>query len=367
MRTLVFLAALTAVAACAEPQPDRSDAAVLPSEMAAPPVTLTASPVVPGGALSLELSGMNSGQLALFFVSQSGPGPGPCAPGGSPCLDVTAPLLLGSRRADALGVATLGFPIPAGIAATEGWFQAVALAGPASTTSNVEWRLVGDGDLDGLAGADDCDDTDPNVTWACCTSWLATYDLTGSVFFIDAVFDFSVVLQEPYGDALNMGPGHVVVRFPDDNGAPGEGPVSITEYALTQNMVTGVAGFASVTTELENWSGPDECGVALGDLAAGSAGWSAPGLAPYCQDGQISCTGFLCGTSGAPPEGVPQIIDNVCTSLSLNDFDFTGALDAFTSPAITVSSDADQTTTLTLVGTRTALVQDPLTPPCGCP
>ena len=31
-----------------------------------------------------------------------------------------------------------------------------------------------------------------------CSTWVMTYDLTGSKFFIDALIDFTITLQDPY-------------------------------------------------------------------------------------------------------------------------------------------------------------------------
>ena len=68
-----------------------------------------------------------------------------------------------------------------------------------------------------------------------------TYDLTGSTFFIDALLDFTITVQAPYDEDLNMGPGQLTVEFQDVGGAPGDGALAITDSQLTQNFVTGLA------------------------------------------------------------------------------------------------------------------------------
>ena len=107
-------------------------------------------------------------------------------------------------------------------------------------------------------------------------------------------------------------------------------------------------------------------------LAAPSAGstvsWgSGPEMKPYCRDGQVSCTGTLCGIQGSPSEGAPLVFDNDCSEPHpLNDFAFTNGVDDFTMAAATVSMDSNQTSTMTFVGTQTSKMLDPATPACAC-
>jgi hypothetical protein len=159
----------------------------------------------------------------------------------------------------------------------------------------------------------------------------------------------------------------MTLRFPDDAGAPGEGPVTIVDYHLTQNFVTGVSGVADVTTELET-TAADVCGVATGALAGDTLPWSPAEMAPYCRDGQVSCVGALCGTQGSPPANDPIVFDNDCSEpLPLNEFVFTSGIDAFTMAAVTTSQANNQTTTMAFVGTKTSATLDPATPGCACP
>lgn len=183
--------------------------------------------------------------------------------------------------------------------------------------------------------------------------WLITYDLTGSTYFIDAMIDFTITVQEPYDDNLNMGPGMMVLRFPDDDNKPGPGYLEMTEYSLRQNFVTGMA-LAEVTTDLQTGVQPREEGAASGHLVGDTLTWNPPHTWTYCRDGQVSCTGSLCGTSGSPPEGDPFVFDNDCTEqLPLNPFVFTNGISNFTMEAVTISQDSDQTTKLSFVGTET--------------
>ncbi|MCO4747302.1 MAG: hypothetical protein KC912_21060 [Proteobacteria bacterium] len=198
-----------------------------------------------------------------------------------------------------------------------------------------------------------------------CASWLVTYDLTGSHFMIDATADFDIELAEPYSDDDKMGPGTMTIRFPDSSGAPGAGAIAIVDYKLTQNFVTGISGFASVTTDLQS-DGADVCGITTGTVAATSATWSANAMDPVCQDGQISCAGSFCGTSGSPAEDSPLVINNECSPLTIASFEFAADFSTFTMPATVVSSDSNQTTSMSYQGTQTAAVLDSATPGCYC-
>ncbi|MBW2527017.1 MAG: hypothetical protein JRI23_22745 [Deltaproteobacteria bacterium] len=202
---------------------------------------------------------------------------------------------------------------------------------------------------------------------AACATWLVTYDLTGSTYFIDATVDYTITVQTPYDENRNMGPGTMVLRFEDDGGAPADGPVTIVDYSLRQNFVTGITG-ALVTTDIMTTAGPDPCGVATGTLTAGALQWNPAVASPYCRDGQVSCAGFLCGNFGSPPENSPFVFDDDCTEpLPLSSFVFDGGVSSFTMESVTMSQDGNQSTHLAFVGTETDRQLDPATPGCACP
>lgn len=199
-----------------------------------------------------------------------------------------------------------------------------------------------------------------------CDSWLVTYDLTGSVFFIDALFDFTITCETPYDADDTMGPGTMVLRFADDNGAPAPGSASIVEYSMDQLFVTGITGIM-ITTDLETAAGPEVCGVAAGALSGSTLTWNPTQMDPFCQDGQVSCVGALCGTSGSPPQNQPLVFDNDCSKPHpLADFTFTNGVASFTMPAVTISQSSSQTTTMAFAGTQTDIVLDTATPGCAC-
>lgn len=221
----------------------------------------------------------------------------------------------------------------------------VACSGPDGTDKSPTGS-----DPDGTTdGSDPTNDPTGDPTEDACQTWLVTYDLTGSRFFIDSLVDFTITVQEPYDEDLNTGPGRIVLRLPDGGGQPTQGPSALVEYQLMWDFVTGAAGLASVHTEIANAAGPDPAGVATGTLAGGTLSWASPGI-EVCQEGQISCTGAFCGTSGSPPEDEPEIIEG-CEPWTLNDFVFSQDLQTFDMDASVVSEDSDTTTAMAFHGT----------------
>ncbi|MEO0602659.1 MAG: hypothetical protein AAF211_14550 [Myxococcota bacterium] len=213
------------------------------------------------------------------------------------------------------------------------------------------------------AGADDppgaVDDTGPAPEPEGCTTWIGTYDLTGTTFRIDSVQDFAITVQEPYDADENMGPGTLQVRFADAGGQAGDGPISVTSYALRWWYRVGIPA-AFVETDIQA-AGADACGIASGTLAGETATWSPAELA-ICRQGEVSCTGLLCGIGGSPVEGEPEQIDN-CDPLDLNDFVFADDFATLAMTEVAVSEETGQD----LVGTLVDLVADPDTPACACP
>ena len=147
-----------------------------------------------------------------------------------------------------------------------------------------------------------------------------------------------------------MGPGLLTLTFAaDGTGAIVDGPVTMTYFELDPFFVTGVSGFADVTTDLENLGEEGGAAIATGTLAGGTLTWDGV-LDPYCQTGSVGCAGIFCGTSGAPPEDAPFTFNNDCTTMPLNDFVFSADHTTFSAAAVLLSKDADQETAIALEG-----------------
>lgn len=172
-----------------------------------------------------------------------------------------------------------------------------------------------------------------------CT-WLATYDLTGSQFTIDAQVDFTITVQEPYEDDHNTGPGWLVLEYGyGDDGFPADGDVALVDYELTWDFVTGMNGLVTVHTDVHNVASAAPGGELVGTLSAGAIAWADPAL-EVCQDGLISCNGMFCGTSGSPEPDSPATVSN-CEPWALNDFVVSPDFVTIDMTPARVQSDAD--------------------------
>jgi len=217
------------------------------------------------------------------------------------------------------------------------------------------------GDDDDSVGDDDDDDTDLPT----CSTWVNTYDLTGTRYFIDAVLDFAVTLEEPYDADATMGPGTMTIRFADNAGAAADGPAHIVDYSLSQDYLTGNAQ-AIVHTELEN-TAAGECGVGTGALLGTELTWTPEVMTDHCQNGQVSCVGIFCGAGGSPEENVPVVVTNECDDYAIGTFTFAADLSSFTHEGTVVYQDDWETSAMQYAGTLVSSELDPNTPACLCP
>lgn len=128
------------------------------------PLALTATPMKPGRAATIEVTGAQPGDTVYIGVGQ--PGAGPCPPQlGGTCLGLVAPTLLGAPMADASGAARLDLLVPSlphGLTAS---LQAATLsgAGGLSPTVSVTIQLDIDDDGDGYLDGIDCDDGNASI------------------------------------------------------------------------------------------------------------------------------------------------------------------------------------------------------------
>lgn len=102
-----------------------------------------------------------------------------------------------------------------------------------------------------------------------------------------------------------IGPGRMVVRFENKNGAPG-GNAKLMDYSIHGVFAVTASILVSsavVTADSTAKTTPNACGVsAQGTLTDHTLTWNGPwqGLR---SDGTLTCTGGLCGKFGAPPAG----------------------------------------------------------------
>ncbi len=112
-------------------------------------ITVSAiTPMVPGQLVQFRVERAPPGERVVLFVSARGPGSGPCAPGGSLCVGLARPVLLGVVRADASGQAIFTAPLPAAVPMGRtvwfqaAWFDTVAPGVTAGEATGVEGVVV---------------------------------------------------------------------------------------------------------------------------------------------------------------------------------------------------------------------------------
>lgn len=109
------------------------------------PLTLASDPLTAGDPANLTVTGLAPGEWCSVAYSLNGIGNGPCpAALGGQCLDLRPPVyVLGSARANASGVATLGTTVPAGApVGLDVSLQAVAVRGLGGAQSVTSAAIV---------------------------------------------------------------------------------------------------------------------------------------------------------------------------------------------------------------------------------
>ncbi len=138
-----------------------------PSHLSPPPLVLQLAPVVPGGEITLTVTGATP-SAPIYFGFSPTRGQGPCPAGlGGTCLDLVNPTLLAARPANANGTHTLILTPPFLEPGTPLVFQVAQLGSIPAVSNVLESAVLPDADADGFgdlaAGGDDCEDTDPRV------------------------------------------------------------------------------------------------------------------------------------------------------------------------------------------------------------
>ncbi|PRQ04218.1 hypothetical protein ENSA5_10020 [Enhygromyxa salina] len=207
---------------------------------------------------------------------------------------------------------------------------------------------TGDGDGDTGDGDGDTGDGDGDSG---CQVWEITYDLEGSIFEISDTpageGDQVNTLTMPYDADDHVGPGSFVLRFRDVGGEPGD-MAYMYSYDMIMNFVVG--GAVTVTTDLQNNAGPEECGITSAPINGTSVAWDPLAIVDHHSMGTILCEGFLCGLGGFQ-DGVPEDFDET-TNHPLEPFEFSDDFTTFNMPTVVVQMDSDSTTTWTFEGTE---------------
>ncbi|MFO7566361.1 MAG: hypothetical protein R6X02_27205 [Enhygromyxa sp.] len=182
--------------------------------------------------------------------------------------------------------------------------------------------------------------------------WEITYDLTGSEFEIDntpfGAGDQVNVVMEPYDANDHVGPGQFVLHFQDVGGSPG-GQAFMHSYEMTINFV--VDGATTVTTDLENDAGPEECGITSGSLEDTTIAWMPSAIVDHHSMGTILCQGVLCAGGGLP-NGRPVPVDET-SDQPISDFVFNDDLSSFTMAKTVVQEEPNvSTVSWTYAGTE---------------
>jgi hypothetical protein len=227
-------------------------------------------------------------------------------------------------------------------------------SGSTDSTTDDTSEATDSSETDPSDTTDTTEDTTDTTDGSACQVWEITYDLTNSEFEISGTplgqGDQVNVVQEPYDDDENIGPGNLVMRFHDVGGAPG-GQAFITSYAMDIHFV--VDGNATITTDLVTDAGPDECGVAFGMLEAGTVPWDPATIAGMHTVGTILCEGLFGCNLGGLPDGMPVLVDDT-TDQPINPFQFSADLTSFSMAPIVIANDDQSTTSWTYVGTQTS-------------
>jgi hypothetical protein len=203
------------------------------------------------------------------------------------------------------------------------------------------------------------------------------------------------------GDSTNaIGPGAIMLRFPDSGGAPATGGVQVLEYNMPIKFMTTSSGL-TVDTDVVTSAGPNGCGVAYGNLTGTNLAWDScmynalngdnanswtpddaadgPGcIANYKSVGTINCTSsspIAPCSSGNLQDGENK--QDETWNQPLNTFVFAADLKSFTmggegappiesqkappEPAVETPNRTPSFTWFNLQGTETARKES-----CGC-
>ena len=130
------------------------------------------------------------------------------------------------------------------------------------------------GDSDELDDSDEDEETDDGDAQVeedgCPDTWVLTYGLEGRVDITDTPLDIGNA--EVFVGGLDT--DELVLRVPDDGGAPADGAAVLTAFNLLQDFTVSVNLFGEIAlfTNLLS-TAADECGVATGQLEGSTVAW----------------------------------------------------------------------------------------------
>lgn len=133
-----------------------------------------------------------------------------------------------------------------------------------------------------------------------CNAWDIEYELKSTLTIADT--------KMGGGDGTWItGPGRVVLRFANVDGAPGSS-AKLLDYRERDKITlkpSTIVGSATITSDTITVGVPDACGVvAEGTLDAHALKWKAAWNVRSA--GSIACNGSLCGVFGAPAPGTTK-------------------------------------------------------------
>jgi hypothetical protein len=147
----------------------------------------------------------------------------------------------------------------------------------------------------------------------CGESWLLTYSINGNFYITDTTAGM--------GDADRpLDEGSLVLRVPDDQGAPAEGGAHIVSFSHGERFKITAFGIET-DTDVAVRAGPNPCGIASGTVENDTLTWDrcdpnashgvdknswtpdgsaeGPGcLNDYRTRGNVGCTGIMCELGG---------------------------------------------------------------------
>ena len=193
-------------------------------------------------------------------------------------------------------------------------------------------------------------------------SWQIEYALAAKL----------ALTETPMGEgdgSYTIGPGTVVLRYEDRNGAPG-GAVQMLSYAMRESFVVKSKTLfwsTTVVTKTNTAATPDQCGIAARgalDPATRNIRWKTP-IRGYHTDGTLTCAGSMCGKFGAPPRGEMQLHIGP-SDVPFGPFVLAPDMKTFTMGWTHVSKTSmpKQSAAVTIGGRETKRVCVPV-PPCG--